>query len=104
MYPALLMIKSTRPNAASTFSAASATLAESVVSTERDRTLSGWPGRWAARQAASVAWRLDRAKRAMPVMPAWANARAMFLPMPFEAPVMRTTFPARLALAGLMAG
>jgi len=51
--------------------------------------------RWAAKQAASVAFRLDRAKRAMPVIPAWANAMAMCLPMPFDAPVTRTTFLAR---------
>jgi hypothetical protein len=61
------------------------------------KTLSGCPGRWAAKQAASVAFRL---KRAMPVMSAWADAMAMCSPMPFDAPVTRTTFPARLALVG----
>lgn len=62
---------------------------------------------FAAESMSSATWwraSSERARMAMDEAPALAYEIAMARPMPFDAPVMRTFLPERLAFVGLIAG
>lgn len=87
-------------------SAAAETLDSSV--TSRDRVIIFGSGRFASWAAAfRVGRREFRGERAAMIMvdaPAFAKLRAVARPRPFDAPVIRTDFPERLAFVGSIDG
>lgn len=102
--PALLIKISKAPNSDFTFSAADFTDAVSEISTARERILGvGRLEVWAAAMiSVSREEREDRATSTRRLAPARANDNAVALPIPFEAPVMRTVRLERSSLVGSM--
>lgn len=84
--------------------ATSSTFWRLVTSSFRERISgSGWPALFAvSRTSCETEEREDRAARAILDAPALAKLAAVARPTPFDAPVMRTLFPLRLNLVGLM--